>query len=57
MSTTRKMSAHLDHEVLYASVENGVSVVTALRQDEEVLAGAGSQVAVQLQVEVSQVGV
>lgn len=49
--------AHLNHEILDAPVEDGVGVVPALRQDEEVLAGAGRQVAVQLQVEVSQVGV
>lgn len=49
--------AHLNHEILDASVENGVSVVTTLGQNKEVLTGAGSQVAVELQVQVSQVGV
>lgn len=52
-----EQKAHLNHEVLDAPVKDGVGIVSALRQDEEVLAGAGRQIAVQLQVKVSQVGV
>ena len=48
---------YLYHEVFDVSVEDGVCVVAALREDEEVLAGAGGQVAVQFQVKVPQVGV
>lgn len=49
--------AHLDHEVADAAVEGGVGVVARLGQNEEVLAGAGHDVAVQLQIEVPQAGV
>ena len=48
---------YLYHEVFDASVEDGVCIVATLRQDEEVLASPGSQVAVQLQVQIPQVGV
>ena len=46
----------LYHEVLDISVKNGVCVVAAFRQDEEVLAGPRRKVTMQLQVEVAQVG-
>ena len=48
---------HLYHEVLDVSVENGICVVAAFRQDEEVLASAGRKVTMQLQVEISKIGV
>jgi len=49
--------AHLDHEVLDAAVEGGAVVVALCREPQEVLARAGRDVAVQLQVEVAHVGV
>ena len=49
--------ADLDHEVADAAMENGSSVVPTLSQDKEVLAGAWGDVTVQLQVQVSQIGV
>lgn len=51
------MQPHLDHEVLYASVEHGAVVVVHARQAQEVLARAWHNVAVQLNVEVAQAGV
>lgn len=51
------METHLYHEVLYASVEDGVVVIPHLAQPQEVLAGAWCQVAVKFHVEVTQVGV
>ncbi len=52
-----ELSPDLDHEVSYAAMEDGVTVVAGLSQDKKVLAGAGGNVAVQLQIEVSQAGV
>lgn len=47
--------AYLDHEVLDAAVELGSGVVAHGTQGKEVFASPGNDVAVQLQVEVSQV--
>ena len=51
------MAAHLDHEALYAAVEDCIRVVTALGQHQKVLAGARRNVAVQLQIEVAKIRV
>lgn len=48
---------HLYHEAADGPVEDGVLVVPAFREHEEVLTGARRYVAVQLQVEISQAGV
>lgn len=49
--------AHLEHEIAYTAVEDGVGVVVGLDQDEEILAGAGHNVTVQLQVQIPKAGV
>mmetsp|Transcript_36702 Transcript_36702/g.103578 ORF Transcript_36702/g.103578 Transcript_36702/m.103578 type:complete len:267 (+) Transcript_36702:174-974(+) len=49
--------AALDHETLDATVEHGAIVVALLTQLQEVLAGPGHQVAVELDVEIPQIGV
>ena len=45
---------HLDHEALDASVKDGVLVVAALRQHQEIFAGAGRHITVQLQIQIPQ---